>query len=174
MTPASVNSPFSDSLVRTQRALARQKEPNKLLKKTAVDDVYEVGDRVYVDLKDPKQFNERGFSIMRDQIFNIVAVNKIRTPFMYTVANQTGTKKIRKFYSFELRPAPKTDEGQFFEVEKILERRKGADGKEEVKVKFKFYPESEAEWVKADQMTGSTIEEQKKTKTKKKKGRKRK
>ena len=78
-------------------------------------------------------------------------------PITYRVADENGELIEGVFYKEELTPVKfSTDEigerGRIFAVEEILEEKIHKDGKKYFLVKWRGYPESENQWVRADRL----------------------
>lgn len=152
LSPASVNSPFSDPVVRQARREA--KEGKKLPKKTTLE--YKEGDYVYPDLK-AITFDDRSFHLQRNTIMVVKAVDRTSKPYLYTVTNLSGAKTLeKKFYAFQLRPAPEPFK-DLTSIDRIVEERTVQDGRKKKKqalVQFQQYGPENNIWVDVDKIVG--------------------
>lgn len=137
LTPASVNSPYSDPVVRAARRQTREaKESSSGKKPKKSSTVYKEGDYVYPDLK-AMVFDDRAFHLKRLEIYKITKVDRSSEPFLYTLTNESGTKTLdKKFYAYQLRPAPEPFK-ENTAVERIVEERTVKDDKDPKKKKTK-------------------------------------
>jgi hypothetical protein len=80
-----------------------------------------------------------------EEVFTIKRI-KLSNPIMYYVADVKNEDILGGFYQFELLPVIKT-ESAFWDIERILRRRKDKDGKIHYFVKFKGYSDAHNAWV---------------------------
>lgn len=153
VSPAAVNSPFSDPVIRELRREA--KAGAKPLKKTKVE--YKEGDYVYPDLK-AVLFDDRSFHIQRGQIMRVKTVDKSTKPFLYTIVDLSGEKTLpKKFYAFQLRPAPEPFK-ELTAIDRIIEERVVKEGakkkKKQALVQWTHYGPENRMWVDVDDIVG--------------------
>lgn len=114
--------------------------------KTSIKDPkFKVGD--FVRLSRYKNIFEKGYTgNWTEEIFEIVKV-KNTVPITYTVKDMSGEMLQGTFYELELK---KTKIGDYFRIEKILQRKKMPNGIVKLKVRWKGYNKKYDSWIDLD------------------------
>ncbi len=110
--------------------------------------LYKAGDAVRIDRA--KQIFEKGYEYnWSREIFYIDKVYDVYKPFMYRLRDDQNEIIEGRFYEQQLQPVLVSKE-TLYEVEKIVSKRKRADGKVEYLLKYLGYPHSANTWELAD------------------------
>jgi hypothetical protein len=144
LTPADVNSPVFDPLVRDKRVESELKRSPKTEDKST----FKEGDFVYISFKDEPFI--KSFDFARGMIYKIKAVDKNDIPYLYILTQLNGSEVKTKLYSWQLKSADNPDNIEF-PIEKVLKKRKVAK-KTELFVKWLHYPNSYNSWVNEGQV----------------------
>ena len=158
-SPASVNDPAFDQYIIALRANTDSHDdpPPRHLPPLAV------GNNVWLDLKAKNfskgnistsgqgdaiktTFSPTGFDASRGQIYKIVAIDKAKKPWFYTLENLKGKIFRFKQYRESLRRAPDNTGNIEWPIEKIIAERK-VRGQEQVKVRWMFHGREFDQWI---------------------------
>jgi hypothetical protein len=118
---------------------------------------FSVGDHVRLS-KRKRTFEKAYYQNFTDEIFTIAHVSRNTTPPTYKVVDGDGQMLEGIFYREEL-TAVRFDEstdkkrGKVYAVESVLKEEVRKDGKKYIYVKWRGYPDSQNEWIRADQFT---------------------
>ena len=152
LRPAAINSPIYDDLVREKRGGNGQKRKSlPFFKEPAL----KIDDYVYPDFPGP--LFAKGFDPARGMTYQIASIDKKNSPTLYTVKELNGTLVKKKFYSFQLFPAP-DPYSHDWPIEKVLNQRSAGRGRRkhiEYLVKFLDYGDSYNEWVPKDKVVNA-------------------
>ena len=105
-----------------------------------------VGQAVRIS-KQKKTFEKSYYQNYTDEIFFILHVSKTNRPVTYRLTDSSGETIEGIFYRRELSPVY-IDNKNIYAIEKVLNEEQRKDGKY-LLVKWKGYPESQNEWIKA-------------------------
>ena len=112
--------------------------------------IFNVGQAVRIS-KQKRVFEKSYYQNYTDEIFYINHVSKANRPPTYKLTDSSGEIIKGIFYRQELSPVIINNQN-IFAVEKILKTKQRKDGKY-ILVKWKGYPDSQNEWIKAHQFT---------------------
>jgi len=127
-------------------------------KPTKSQNKLKVGDSVRLS-KRKKQFEKAFYQNWTDEIFFIVSVSDRSKPTTYRIADSQGEVLEGVFYRQELAPIrfeESTDrrvKGKIYAIERVIEEEIRNDGKKYLLVKWRGYPDSDNQWIRADQFT---------------------
>jgi transposase InsO family protein len=147
MSPEEADDPRNEARVlaifnaRYEKLARRRREPK-----------YKVGDMVRVKT-DPKKISSSARAYAEQfhgEYFNIIRINRtLPVPMYYLRSADTGELIEGGFYANELQQL----RGEVYKIESVLDRRRAADGTEELFVKWKYFGENWNEWIPADSVT---------------------
>jgi hypothetical protein len=142
-TPASVNSPISDPLVREIRS---KNEISKSSAKKQYLTEFKVNDYVYIDFPSTP-FAKQSYDVKRGMVYVIAEVDTTSKPYMYKLKELDNTPVKKKLYSWNLLKAgdPNTE---LLPVQSWSKKRT-VNGKVEYFVKWENYPAKYSSWVSA-------------------------
>ena len=158
-SPASLNDPAYDPYI---RALREYTEKEKTPPRSRLPRL-QVGSNVWLDLK-AKNFSKGnkivlpyactfnasffslGFDASRGQIYKIVAIDKAKKPWFYTLENLKGKIFPFKQYRESLRLAPADTSDIVWPIQKILAERT-VRGQKQVKVRWMFHGREFDQWI---------------------------
>ena len=149
LRPAATNSPIYDDLVRAKRG---GNGHHRISLPAFKEQKLKVDDYVFPDFPGP--IFSKGFDPARGMTYQIASIDERNSPTLYTVKQLNGTMVKKKFYSFQLFPAPDPYSHEW-PIEKVLSKKhvgKGKNRHEEYLVKFLDYDDSYNEWVPKDQV----------------------
>ena len=170
MTPADVNLKnerlvwkhlYGNILLKTPKRLQKQLKALKTGKAISLNrssSQLNVGDPVRLS-KRKKMFEKAYYQNYTDEIFFIARVKKNTTPHTYKISDIHGEILEGIFYRQELTPVrfdTATEhnlkgKGQIYAVEDVLKEEIRKDGKKYLFIKWRGYPDSDNQWIGADQ-----------------------
>ena len=148
LRPEEIKSPLDDPLIDDKIGHIKFPSLKTMLKRQAKYEADEsklqVGQYVYADEKE--HVFDKSFDEKRRQLFKIRRVLAEERPVLYYLEDLKGEEVPRAYYAQELHLTKAPREGEFFDIEKVLDTRL-VNGKKQFKVKFKGYPNKYNQWV---------------------------
>ena len=139
MTPSQVN-------LKNERKVWLHLYQNEFSTPHKLEKTLNVGQAVRIS-KQKKTFEKSYYQNYTDEIFLILHVSKTNRPVTYRLTDSSGETIEGIFYRRELSPVY-IDNKNIYAIEKVLNEEQRKDGKY-LLVKWKGYPESQNEWIKA-------------------------
>ena len=128
--------PFDDFYSEQLKLQKRVNSPNPKADRDMDESetAYRVNDLVFLDFQYKNEFR-KAYRIRRGNLYRIARVDTTKRPFLFTLKDLQNKEILGKFYAAELARANLDS----LEVEKVIRRKRGPDGKKLAFVSFRGY-----------------------------------